>query len=173
MSKLFWNIFKFIRDIHRPSGLWFIWTLKYLLSDAQKWLLTQQGILKLVRKASLVLTTKPWPIAKLQIFLFFCIFNIFCRFSPTAAHPPWSGILQAISYGPACPQQFPTNLSNQTESLNKMTKEYWQYLNRVKDSITHQAEDCLYLNIFRPHNASGSLPSVLFLLINLCFSRSF
>ena len=79
------------------------------------------------------------------------------RFSPTAAHPPWSGILQAISYGPACPQQFPANMDNMTESLDKMTRQYWQYLTRVKDSITHQAEDCLYLNIFRPHNVSGSI----------------
>ena len=84
------------------------------------------------------------------------------RFSPTAAHPPWSGILQAISYGPACPQQFPANMDNMTESLDKMTRQYWQYLTRVKDSITHQAEDCLYLNIFRPHNVSGSIIIILY-----------
>ena len=71
------------------------------------------------------------------------------RFIPTSAHPPWSGILQAISYGPACPQQFPANLDNMTLALGSMTRQYWQYLTRIRDSVTHQAEDCLYLNIFR------------------------
>ena len=89
------------------------------------------------------------------------------RFTPTAAHPPWSGVLQAISYGPACPQQFPRQLDNVTAQQETMTRcrvsrvsrvtchvshhhrQYWQHLTRVRDSISHQAEDCLYLNIFR------------------------
>ena len=47
----------------------------------------------------------------------------YCRFTPSAAHPPWAGILQAISYGPACPQQFPQSLNNKTESLKRMTRQ--------------------------------------------------
>lgn len=77
------------------------------------------------------------------------------RFSPTSAHPPWSGILQAISYGPACPQQFPSQLNNRTQPVSSLTSQYWNYLTRVRDTLTHQAEDCLYLNIFRPHQSSG------------------
>ena len=45
------------------------------------------------------------------------------RFTPSAAHPPWSGVLQAISYGPACPQQFPESLDNKTEALKRMTRQ--------------------------------------------------
>ena len=80
-----------------------------------------------------------------------CIHNLnyILRFTPTTANPPWSGVLQAISYGPACPQQWPSGLDNMTASLEKMTRQYWQHLTRIRDSITHQAEDCLYLNIFR------------------------
>ena len=44
------------------------------------------------------------------------------RFTPTAAHPPWSGVLQAISYGPACPQQFPRQLDNVTAQQETMTR---------------------------------------------------
>merc|ERR1719410_502751 len=80
------------------------------------------------------------------------------RFTPTAAHPPWSGVLQAISYGPACPQQFPRQMDNVTAQQETMTRQYWEHLTRVRDSITHQAEDCLYLNIFRPHNVSHGSP---------------
>ena len=84
-----------------------------------------------------------------------------CRFTPTAAHPPWSGILQAISYGPACPQQFPAHLDNMTMSLERMTRQYWQYLTRLRDSVTHQAEDCLYLNIFRFISEHGLTTDVI------------
>ena len=48
------------------------------------------------------------------------------RFTPSAAHPPWSGTLQAISYGPACPQQFPHNINNKTEALKTMTRKLSQ-----------------------------------------------
>ena len=79
------------------------------------------------------------------------------RFTPPTANPPWSGILQAISYGPACPQQWPPGLDNVTESLGRMTRQYWTHLTRLRDSITHQAEDCLYLNIFRLWRDMGSV----------------
>jgi len=77
------------------------------------------------------------------------------RFSPTSEHSPWAGVLQAISYGPACPQAFPSHPRNHTQPVEGVTSQYRHYLARVQDSLTHQAEDCLYLNIFRPHHVTG------------------
>ncbi len=40
------------------------------------------------------------------------LFNF--RFSPTQDLPPWPGVLQATSAGPACPQTFPRYIKNYT-----------------------------------------------------------
>ena len=46
----------------------------------------------------------------LKISLFICFFLICQQIKPLSKFFP-----QAISYGPACPQQFPSNLQNKTE----------------------------------------------------------
>lgn len=56
------------------------------------------------------------------------------RFKPPRAHRGWQ-LLQAVDYGPACPQ--PVRYTGATKSIRDMD------------------EDCLYLNIFSPNVAAG------------------
>ena len=85
------------------------------------------------------------------------------------------------------------------QPLSGVTSQYRQYLNRVRDSLTHQvfykhvnvqictntifyshffkvnvdiktpiqAEDCLYLNIFRPHRDTGEISDQYLCQINI------
>lgn len=73
------------------------------------------------------------------------------RFSPTRNPQSWPGTRMADRHGPACPQRFPTNLANETESLKLMSRARRDYLLHVEQSLAkNQSEDCLYLNIYAP-----------------------
>jgi neuroligin len=62
------------------------------------------------------------------------------RFKPPRPHRGWQ-LLQAVDYGPACPQPV-------------------QYVGATK-GVRDMDEDCLYLNVFSP-NVSFSLPRIDF-----------
>ncbi|GBP77712.1 Neuroligin-4, Y-linked [Eumeta japonica] len=57
------------------------------------------------------------------------------RFKPPRQHPGWQ-LLQAVDWGPACPQ--PVRFTGATKGIRDMD------------------EDCLYLNIFSPNTAAGA-----------------
>ncbi|XP_076065046.1 neuroligin-3-like [Oratosquilla oratoria] len=78
------------------------------------------------------------------------------RFSPTRTPHPWSGERMASQYGPVCPQQVPAYLWNDTAALTYMPKSHLEHLRRLANYLTHQAEDCLYLNIYVPSLVSHS-----------------
>uniref|UniRef100_A0A1L8D6I5 Carboxyl/cholinesterase-028a n=1 Tax=Plutella xylostella TaxID=51655 RepID=A0A1L8D6I5_PLUXY len=59
------------------------------------------------------------------------------RFKPPRQHPGWQ-LLQAVDWGPACPQ--PVRFTGATKGIRDMD------------------EDCLYLNIFSPSNRSSTRP---------------
>lgn len=76
----------------------------------------------------------------------------------------------ADRHGPACPQRFPTNLANETESLKLMSRARRDYLLHVEQSLAkNQSEDCLHLNIYAPFQGKWS---VLIYSLSRTFSNS-
>ncbi|KAL2823734.1 alpha/beta-hydrolase [Aspergillus cavernicola] len=74
------------------------------------------------------------------------------RFSPPEEPEPWSTPLHAQALPPSCPQQtLPGSLSLEN------------YLAHTVAGDLQQSEDCLYLNVYAPQNASSSnLKEVMF-----------
>lgn len=71
------------------------------------------------------------------------------RFSPTRTLSQWVGIHEASEFGPACPQRLP-DIRNETAALAVMSRAKLEELKRAIPVLTHQSEDCLYLNIYVP-----------------------
>ncbi|GKT71929.1 para-nitrobenzyl esterase [Colletotrichum tofieldiae] len=89
------------------------------------------------------------------------------RFSPPESASPWPSPLSAQAFRPACIQQF-TNSGN-AQVLQK------QYFGNPTGSLPEESEDCLYLNVFTPANASpSSKKAVMFWLFpgNLQFGTA-
>ncbi|XP_068213964.1 LOW QUALITY PROTEIN: fatty acyl-CoA hydrolase precursor, medium chain-like [Palaemon carinicauda] len=86
------------------------------------------------------------------------------RFSPTRALSQWVGVHEATHFGPSCPQRFP-DLSNETEALTRMTKDRYDRLRKYQPALKRQSEDCLYLNIYVPHQGQTIMayPVVVFI----------
>ncbi|XP_068214075.1 LOW QUALITY PROTEIN: neuroligin-4, X-linked-like [Palaemon carinicauda] len=86
------------------------------------------------------------------------------RFSPTRALSQWVGVHEATHFGPSCPQRFP-DLSNETEALTRMTKDRYDRLRKYQPALKRQSEDCLYLNIYVPHQDAALMayPVVVFI----------
>jgi para-nitrobenzyl esterase len=72
------------------------------------------------------------------------------RFRPPAARKPWSGVLDATSYGPSCPQPFGAGTA---PPLLLKIFHTWG-MNRTEEL---QDEDCLVLNVWTP-SEPGSRP---------------
>lgn len=90
------------------------------------------------------------------------------RFSPTRNPQSWPGTRMTDRHGPACPQRFPTNLSNETESLKFMSKARRDYLFHIEQSLAkNQSEDCLHLNIYAPFQGKGLFTPVNTFTIDL------
>ncbi len=66
------------------------------------------------------------------------------RFAPTRPPTHWSGVLLAQSPGPVCPQL----AAEEAGRAANLTREQAALL-------ANQAEDCLTLNIYVPHQAEG------------------
>lgn len=64
------------------------------------------------------------------------------RFMPPGSAPQWHGVRKADSMGPVCPQKFPDETKMSADRKEKFLK--------LKQHLTNQSEDCLYLNIYAP-----------------------
>lgn len=70
------------------------------------------------------------------------------RFSPPRSPQPWRGVRQSQEFAPVCPQVLP-NLREEVKPGR------YEYLERHLPYLKNQSEDCLYLNIYAPHQADG------------------
>ncbi|XP_018308974.1 uncharacterized protein [Mycetomoellerius zeteki] len=70
------------------------------------------------------------------------------RFSPPRSPQPWRGVRQSQEFAPVCPQVLP-NLREEVKPGR------YEYLERHLPYLRNQSEDCLYLNIYAPHQVEG------------------
>ncbi|KAK9869517.1 hypothetical protein WA026_003270 [Henosepilachna vigintioctopunctata] len=65
------------------------------------------------------------------------------RFMPPRDAPSWENVKYADSFGPVCPQMFP--------DPNTFAPKRKEEFLRLKDYLLNESEDCLYLNVYVPH----------------------
>ncbi|XP_043492818.1 uncharacterized protein LOC122518144 [Polistes fuscatus] len=70
------------------------------------------------------------------------------RFTPPRSPQPWRGVRQSLEFAPVCPQVLP-NLTDEVKPAR------YEYLERHLQYLKNQNEDCLYLNIYAPHQPEG------------------
>ncbi|KAM8704467.1 hypothetical protein ACLKA7_008988 [Drosophila subpalustris] len=70
------------------------------------------------------------------------------RFMPPGAPLPWQGLKIARHLPPVCPQKLP-DMSSKNISRGRR-----QHLNRLMPYLKVESEDCLYLNLYVPHEVS-------------------
>lgn len=70
------------------------------------------------------------------------------RFSPPRSPQPWRYVRKAQEFAPVCPQVLP-NLRLEVKPARH------EYLERLLPYLRNQSEDCLYLNIYAPHQTDG------------------
>ncbi|XP_045470782.1 uncharacterized protein LOC123678053 [Harmonia axyridis] len=81
------------------------------------------------------------------------------RFMPPSGAPSWNGVRYADNFGPVCPQMFPDTKDMAPQRLKEFL--------RLRDYLRPQSEDCLYLNVYLPHNPerdkSETYPVIVFI----------
>ncbi|XP_060814059.1 uncharacterized protein LOC132906168 isoform X2 [Bombus pascuorum] len=70
------------------------------------------------------------------------------RFSPPKSPEEWRDLRQFQDFAPVCPQTLP-NLRDEVKPVR------YEYLKKLLPQLTNQSEDCLYLNIYTPHQPEG------------------
>ncbi|XP_024936969.1 uncharacterized protein LOC107264370 [Cephus cinctus] len=70
------------------------------------------------------------------------------RFSPPRSPQPWTGLRQCQHFAPVCPQVLP-------DLRAEVKPGRYEYLERLLPYLRNQSEDCLYLNIYAPHQREG------------------
>lgn len=65
----------------------------------------------------------------------------------TGASPPWTGLKQFDTLSPVCPQNLPN--INITDNISKGR---YDQLKRLLPYLKYESEDCLYLNLYVPHD---------------------
>ncbi|KAJ8683519.1 hypothetical protein QAD02_019311 [Eretmocerus hayati] len=72
------------------------------------------------------------------------------RFEPPTTQTPWTGVRNFVNFAPVCPQLLP-RVEEEVDPIRH------KYLKRLLPYLQNQSEDCLYLNIYAPHqNGSES-----------------
>ncbi|KAH8374875.1 hypothetical protein KR200_007855 [Drosophila serrata] len=86
------------------------------------------------------------------------------RFMPPGAPLPWQGLKIARHLPPVCPQKLPDISSH---GSGKMSRGRQKHLNRLLPYLRTESEDCLYLNLYVPHDEALSAPKQYAVLVYL------
>ncbi|XP_034660110.1 uncharacterized protein LOC117896146 [Drosophila subobscura] len=86
------------------------------------------------------------------------------RFMPPGAPLPWQGLKIARHLPPVCPQKLPDLTSH--GSVN-MSRARHKYLSRLLPYLRSEGEDCLYLNLYVPHEEPLVAPKQYAVLVYL------
>ncbi|XP_030374225.1 uncharacterized protein LOC115623821 [Scaptodrosophila lebanonensis] len=86
------------------------------------------------------------------------------RFMPPGAPLPWQGLKIARHLPPVCPQKLP-DISSQS-SVN-MSRGRYRHLTRLMPYLKTENEDCLYLNLYVPHEELLATPRLHPVLVYL------
>lgn len=79
------------------------------------------------------------------------------RFTPTSSPLPWDGVRRCTELPAACPQPLP-EARNDEDSPTRAAQ-----LASLRRLLQHQSEDCLYLNIYSPHDGGGQFPVMVYI----------
>lgn len=70
------------------------------------------------------------------------------RFSPPQSPKTWRPLKTFNKFAPVCPQVLP--------NFEQVKSARFEYLQQILPFLENQNEDCLYLNIYAPHQAEGT-----------------
>lgn len=70
------------------------------------------------------------------------------RFTPTSSPLPWDSVKRCVELPPVCPQPLP----DEGYPGGSLPPDRMAYLRRLRPLLQRQSEDCLYLNIYTPHD---------------------
>nr|NP_001246966.1 neuroligin 1, isoform E [Drosophila melanogaster]NP_731172.2 neuroligin 1, isoform D [Drosophila melanogaster]AAF53998.3 neuroligin 1, isoform D [Drosophila melanogaster]ABC86275.1 RE29404p [Drosophila melanogaster]AFH06285.1 neuroligin 1, isoform E [Drosophila melanogaster] len=86
------------------------------------------------------------------------------RFMPPGAPLPWQGLKIARHLPPVCPQKLPDLSPHGSENMSRARH---KHLSRLLPYLRTESEDCLYLNLYVPHEEPQSTPKQYAVLVYL------